>query len=190
MSRTGILLLVFLISISWLNQRCSNLKFYGSTPNTSTPKSTDTKSTENESERTQPSYGIDKDEKLRTEIISYAKQHLGTNYKYGGTTVKGFDCSGFTSHVMGEFNIPLNRTSKDQAAQGKKVAVKNAKPGDLIFFSKGGRIFHVSIVASNKNGQLQVIHSTSSRGVVVDNITNSKYWSSKIHSVRDISQVR
>ena len=185
MSRTGILLLIFLIGISWLNQRCSNLKFYGSTPATSTPKVT-----ESPSKPTKPLHEIDKDERLRTEIISYAKQHLGTNYKYGGTTVKGFDCSGFTSHVMGEFNIPLNRTSKDQASQGKKIAVKNARPGDLIFFSKGGRIFHVSIIASNKNGQLQVIHSTSSRGVVIDNITSSQYWHSKIHSVRDISQVR
>lgn len=185
MSRTGILLLVFLIGISWLNQRCSNLKFYSSTPTTSSPKSDETKS-----KRTKPSYGIDEAERLRTEMIAYAKQHLGTNYKYGGTTVKGFDCSGFTSHVMSEFNIPLHRTSRDQASQGKKIAVKNAKPGDLIFFSQGGRIFHVSIVASNKNGQLQVIHSTSSRGVVIDNITNSKYWSSKIHSVRDISQIR
>jgi len=190
MSKTGILLLVFLISISWLNQRCSNLKFYSATPTTTASKSTNKESTETTAKRTKPSYGIDKDERLRMEIISYAKQHLGTNYKYGGTTVKGFDCSGFTSHVMSEFNIPLNRTSRDQAAQGKKIAVKNAKPGDLIFFSKGGRIFHVSIISSNKNGQIQVIHSTSSRGVVIDNITNSKYWSSKIHSVRDISQVR
>jgi len=185
MSRTGILLLFFLIGISWLNQRCSNLKFYNSTTTTSTSKSTETKP-----KRTKPSYGIDKDEKLRTEIIAYAKQHLGVNYKYGGTTPKGFDCSGFTSHVMSEFNILINRTSKDQASQGKKIPLKNAKPGDLIFFSKGGRIFHVSIVALNKNGQLHVIHSTSSRGVVIDNITNSKYWYPKIHSVRNISQVR
>ncbi|MEM8523688.1 MAG: C40 family peptidase [Bacteroidota bacterium] len=185
MSRTGILLLFFLICLSLLNQRCSSLKFYSSTPTTPTSKKE-----EAQPKRTKPSYNIDRDEKLRTEIIAYAKQHIGVSYKYGGTTPKGFDCSGFTSHVMSEFNIPLNRTSKDQAAQGRKIVVRNAKPGDLIFFSKSGRIFHVSIVASNKNGQLMVIHSTSSRGVVIDNITNSKYWYPKIHSVRDISQIR
>jgi len=184
MSKTGFLLLSFLISISLLNQRCSNLQFYSSTPTTPTNKEN------TKPKRDKDSYGIEKDEKLRTEIIAYAKQHIGISYKYGGTTTKGFDCSGFTSHVMSEFSIPLNRTSRDQAAQGKKISVKNAKPGDLIFFSKGGRIFHVSIVESNKNGQLKVIHSTSSRGVVIDNITNSTYWQPKIHSVRDISRIR
>ena len=142
-----------------------------------------------EPKKTNADRGLDKGERLRTEIVSYAKQHLGTNYVYGGSTPKGFDCSGFTSHVMSEFNIDLHRTSRDQAKQGEKIKLKQAKAGDLIFFSKGGRVFHVAIVASNKNGQIHIVHSTSSRGVVVDNLTNSSYWFPKIHAVKDVSKV-
>jgi len=37
---------------------------------------------------------------LRTDIIRTARKYKGSKYKYGGTTPKGFDCSGFTSYVL------------------------------------------------------------------------------------------
>ncbi|MEM1327185.1 MAG: C40 family peptidase [Bacteroidota bacterium] len=186
MSRTGIILLLGLTIIGFSNQRCSSLQFYES-PSTATrtpeAKSTSTKP------RTTSNYGLEKGEKLRREVIAYAKQHIGVNYKYGGTTPNGFDCSGFTSHVLSEFNIRVSRSSRDQSKQGKSVQLKKAKPGDLIFFSRSGRIFHVAMVAANKNGDIQIIHSTSSRGVVVDHLNTSKYWFPKIHSIKDVSSI-
>ncbi|MEM0992804.1 MAG: C40 family peptidase [Bacteroidota bacterium] len=191
MSKTGIVLLFGLCTIALLNQRCSNLRFYSSTSTTPSPTRTTSTSPSKSDNRkpTKADYGLEKGERLRTEIVSYAKQHLGVNYKYGGNTPRGFDCSGFTSHVMGEFNIQLNRSSRDQAKQGKKIRLKDAKAGDLVFFSKGGRVFHVAIIASNKNGQVKIVHSTSSRGVVLDNLTNSSYWFPKIHTVKDVSGI-
>lgn len=182
MSKTGIGLLLSLMAIGFINQQCSSLAFYesGSAIERSTKAPT----------RTKASYGIAKDEKLRQEIVEYAKQYLGASYKYGGTSPDGFDCSGLTSHVLGEFDIPINRSSRDQAKQGKSIKLKEAKPGDLIFFSQSGRIFHVAMVASNHGGNVKMIHSTSSRGVVLDNLNQSKYWFPKINSVRDMSQVR
>lgn len=182
MSKTGIALLLSLTVIGFINQQCSSLQFYES-------NSTVRRSSETDSSRSKASYGISKDEKLRQEIVEYAKQYLGASYKYGGAAPSGFDCSGFTSHVLGEFNIALNRSSRAQAKQGKSIKLKDARPGDLIFFSRSGRIFHVAMVASNRGGNIKMIHSTSSRGVVLDDLNKSNYWFPKVNSVRDMSQL-
>lgn len=130
---------------------------------------------------------LSKEDKLRDEIISYAKKQLGTSYQYAGRDPRGFDCSGYTYYVMKEFGVKLSTSSKAQANEGKKVDVKEVKPGDLIFFkrTRAGRVFHVAMVVSNTSSGLEVIHSTS-RGVVVDNITKSKYWKPKISSARNV----
>ncbi len=120
-------------------------------------------------------------------VIDYAKDLLGTPYRYGGTDKRGFDCSGFTSYVMKKVDVKMSRTSRSQALEGKKVKLKDAKPGDLVFFKRSsmGKVFHVAIVINNSRNKLEVIHSTS-RGVVIDNISDSKYWHPKIWVVKDI----
>ena len=128
-----------------------------------------------------------KEERLRKDVVSYAKNQLGAKYKYGGTTPRGFDCSGFTSYVMNNFNIKLSHNSGNQAKEGKKIDVKSVQAGDLIFYkrSKVGKVFHVSLVINNNRKGIQVIHSTS-RGVVIDNISESSYWRPKISSARNV----
>jgi|GEM_PF-1875779 len=128
------------------------------------------------------------EELLRKEAVNYAKTFLGTKYKLGGTSPKsGFDCSGFTSYVMKQVDIALSRTSQAQENNGKKVRLKNVQPGDLIFYRRTplGKVFHVSMVVANKEDGIYVIHSTS-RGVVIDNVTKSSYWSPKISSARSV----
>ncbi len=129
---------------------------------------------------------------LREGIVSYGKKYLGTDYVYGGKTPKGFDCSGFTAHVYKKYNIFLEAGSKAQSIQGRKIPVKSVKTGDLIFFTKkkrGKYINHVSIVVSNTNEGISVIHSTS-RGVVIDNITNSSYWYPRILFAKDVTNIK
>jgi cell wall-associated NlpC family hydrolase len=125
---------------------------------------------------------------LRLQVLDYARQHLGTKYRYGGNTPKeGFDCSGFTKYVMDKVDVAITRTSRSQENEGKKIKTKNVKPGDLVFFRRSpvGKVFHVSIVVENSDEGLIVIHSTS-RGVVIDNISKSSYWSPKLSSARDV----
>jgi len=76
--------------------------------------------------------------------------------------------------------------SYHQATQGRHTSINQAKPGDLIFFETKGRVVHVSIVVDNSDDELWVVHSTSSRGVVKDEILNSTYWKPRISSVRDV----
>ena len=130
---------------------------------------------------------LTKEERLRNDIVDYSKKQLGIKYVYAGRDKRGFDCSGFTHYVMHNFDIKLSTNSRAQAKEGTKVDLKKAKAGDLIFFkrSKAGKVFHVAMVVSNKKDGLTVIHSTS-RGVVVDNISKSKYWKPKIWAARNI----
>ena len=88
---------------------------------------------------------------------------------------------------MKNFDITLSPSSRYQAKEGKKIRVEEAQPGDLIFFkrSAAGPVFHVAIVVRNSREGIEVIHSTS-RGVVIDNISKSSYWEPKIFSAREV----
>ena len=111
-------------------------------------------------------------------IISNALRYKGVKYRFGGTTKKGMDCSGIIYVSYLEENVQLPRISRDMAKRGKKVALKNAKKGDLLFFktSKKGRgINHVGLIVSVKNNQIRFIHSTTSRGVITS-LLSEKYW--------------
>jgi len=130
----------------------------------------------------------DRETELRKSIADYAKQQLGSKYKYAGDSPKtGFDCSGLTSYVMREFDISISRSSRAQAQEGKKVVLQDAMPGDLVFFkrSRTGPVFHVALIVKNDRNGVHVVHSTN-RGVVQENISQNKYWKPKIHQVRNI----
>lgn len=132
--------------------------------------------------------GYDQETRLRSEVVDYARGFLGAGYRYGGRDPKkGFDCSGFTYYVMNHFEVPLSTSSRYQADEGKKVEVRQVRPGDLVFFKRTpmGRVFHVALVVANDRQGLQVIHSTS-RGVVIDNISKSDYWRPKLSSARNV----
>ena len=127
---------------------------------------------------------------LRKEIIRYASKFEGVKYKYAGSDPKtGFDCSGFTCYVMKKFNLDVGRTSSVQATRGRRIRKDDARAGDLIFFSKNGsrgKISHVGLVAANGGDGLSVIHCTTSRGVVKENISRSSYWTPKYRFVRQV----
>ena len=122
----------------------------------------------------------------RQNIVSFAKKQQGSPYKYAGRSPRGFDCSGFTHYVYDAFDINLTPVSRVQETEGRKVLLKNAQPGDLIFFRKTnlGSVFHVALVVNNDADGISVVHSTSSRGVIVENISKSSYWKHKISSAR------
>jgi len=124
--------------------------------------------------------------KERRKLVRSAMNYIGVNYVYGGKSPTGFDCSGLTTYVYQQHGISLKGSTRDQIKIGKSKSLDEAEAGDLIFFKNNGRIVHVSIVAENLDSELWVVHSTSSRGVVKDEILNSSYWRPKVAGVRDI----
>jgi cell wall-associated NlpC family hydrolase len=107
-------------------------------------------------------------------IINTADSYVGTKYVWGGTTPKGFDCSGFLQYVFRQHGIELPRTSRQQVQVGQIVAknLASLRPGDLMFFAgNGSRISHVAMYAGND----QIIHSSSSGGGVgYDDLSSSR----------------
>jgi cell wall-associated NlpC family hydrolase len=113
-------------------------------------------------------------------IISYAKNFLGTPYKWAGATPSGFDCSGFISYIFGNFGFSLVRTAGGIAEFGETVRLADIQPGDLMFFkgrdASSSRVGHVAMVVEVAPGAIKFIHASSSRGIVIDNFTTSKYY--------------
>jgi peptidoglycan hydrolase-like protein with peptidoglycan-binding domain len=106
-------------------------------------------------------------------LVADASQLLGTPYLWGGTTSKGMDCSGFIQNVFQKSKIQLPRTVAQMWNVGQSVS--KPKVGDIVFFetyTKGPS--HAGIYIGNN----QFIHSGSSTGVTVSNLTLN-YWSSR-----------
>jgi len=117
--------------------------------------------------------------KVREGVLKEAKKHLGTPYKYGGITPKGFDCSGFTQYVYSKNGKQLPRTARVQATTYQTVKLSKAQSGDLVFFgSSKNNISHVGIVVSNN--PLTMIHASSSRGIMISNVDADSYWKPKL----------
>ena len=116
----------------------------------------------------------------RDEIVLTALKHTGRNYQSGGKTPEtGFDCSGFTSYIFNQNGIPISGSSDQQAKLGTHKSKDSLLPGDLVFFGNESRISHVGIVASIGDNDFEIVHSTTSAGVKIDNITQSEYWQSR-----------
>jgi cell wall-associated NlpC family hydrolase len=122
--------------------------------------------------------------KSRKEIVELAKKYVGTPYLYGGISPKGFDCSGFTSYVFSQSGYNLPRTAQSQSERFDKVKTNQAQPGDLVFFgSSKTSISHVGIVISSPGSPLEMIHASTSRGVIIGKVDADPYWSPRLQFV-------
>lgn len=118
-----------------------------------------------------------------SQIVSTAKKYLGTRYVYGGSSPRGFDCSGFTMYVYKQYgySLPHTATGQWESTVGKRVYSSSAlQSGDLIFFcdpsrSNGKACSHAGIYIGNG----KFIHASSSRsgGVIISSLY-SNYYSS------------
>ncbi|MDI6604577.1 MAG: C40 family peptidase [Thermoanaerobacteraceae bacterium] len=124
------------------------------------------------------------DRSFSTRLIEYSKQFLGTRYVYGGSSPNGFDCSGFTQYVFGQFGIVIPRTADEQATVGTMVDFNNLAPGDLVFFRTLGSytINHAGIYI----GDGEFIHSSSGRGKVMISRIDSGYYYKNFAAARRV----
>lgn len=102
-------------------------------------------------------------------IKQVAFKFLNTAYLWGGKSVFGIDCSGFTQSVYKFLNIALLRDAQQQATQGELVGfLQEAVCGDLAFFDdEDGHVIHVGILLS----ETEIIHAAGK--VKIDKIDNA-----------------
>ncbi|PJI93754.1 C40 family peptidase [Luteimicrobium subarcticum] len=67
-------------------------------------------------------------------VVEQAVRYKGVRYVYGGSSPRGFDCSGFTRYVYKHATgRTLPRSSSAQRHVGRVVSRSHAKPGDLVY---------------------------------------------------------
>ena len=121
-----------------------------------------------------------------THLIQTALKYLNTPYLWGGRSIFGIDCSGFTQMVYKINGYKLHRDAHQQAAQGIKISINQSQKGDLAFFKNDkGKIIHVGILMeSNKilhaHGQVR-IDNLDAKGIYN---TEKKTYTHYLHSIR------
>jgi cell wall-associated NlpC family hydrolase len=107
-------------------------------------------------------------------LIETVASWVGTPYRYGRSSKRGTDCSGFVTSIYRDvYGIDLSRSSQSMFGDVKRVKKDNLRTGDLVFFKRGPKqpIFHVGIYL--KNGKF--IHSATNGGVMVSSLSERFY---------------
>jgi len=91
-------------------------------------------------------------------VVTISSSYLNVPYLWGGKSVFGIDCSGFSQQVFRYFGKKLPRDSGDQAKLGEDVGfLAETRAGDLAFFDNAeGIITHVGILLNNH----EIIHAS------------------------------
>ena len=116
---------------------------------------------------------------MRSSVVEFASQFIGNPYVWGGTSLTdGADCSGFVQSVYRQYGYELPRVAEDQAQYGTKIAVEDARPGDLIFYARDGYIYHVVIYA----GDGKTVEAMGTNyGIVQGNVNyGNAVWATRI----------
>ncbi len=122
----------------------------------------------------------------KSELRHIVDSYLGAPYKYGGTTEKGMDCSGFVWRVFQRLgrNSFKRVSSARMRKLGKPVSMRNAKAGDLIFFRKWGRVGKVNHVGILM-GDGTFAHASSKKGIIYTSL-DDEYFKKRFAGIRRI----
>jgi murein DD-endopeptidase len=114
---------------------------------------------------------------LHQPVLDIATTELGTPYRYGGSTPRGFDCSGLVYYAYYKAGIRVPRSTMAQYRHARPVALNNLQPGDLVFFRNAYRsVSHVGIYAGNG----RFIHAPSRGRVVSYDSLDDPYWKKRL----------
>lgn len=105
-------------------------------------------------------------------MIAVAARYVGVSYRYGGTTPRGFDCSGYTQYVFGQLGVRIPRTADQQYDAVTRISSSQTRAGDLVFFLGSGGAYHVGIYAGGG-----MLYDAGRSGQV---ITKRDIWSADI----------
>jgi cell wall-associated NlpC family hydrolase len=111
-------------------------------------------------------------------VVGIAMRYLGVPYVWGGSSPRGFDCSGLVMYAFGQMGISLPHSTYALWGMGSAVSRDQLQPGDLVFFSG---LSHMGIYI----GGGQFIHAPHT-GDVVKISSLSGYYASAYYGARRI----
>jgi lipoprotein Spr len=105
-------------------------------------------------------------------LYFFIESWFATQYRYGGTSREGIDCSAFTSKLVSSvFETTIPRTAREQYAFTSRIDRENLQEGDLVFFNTRGGVSHVGFYLGNN----YFVHSSVHGGVKISSLTESYY---------------
>jgi lipoprotein Spr len=119
--------------------------------------------------------GVNVESLKNNELLRFIENWYGVKYLYGGTTMKGIDCSAFTQVLLKNvYGIATDRVVGDQYNKCNKINRAELQIGDLLFFKHKDKSYltHVAFYLGNN----KFIHASVNKGITIDDL-NSKYYS-------------
>lgn len=131
------------------------------------------------------SHSMNFSDRWRFQVVSSARQYLGTPYVWSGINSDGFDCSGFVYYIFSKYDIQIPRMADEQYQIGVSIGKTDLQPGDLVFFStyEPGPS-HVGIYT----GDGRFIHASSGANQVTITSLNSPYYLERYLGARRIAK--
>lgn len=108
------------------------------------------------------------------QLLEKVNEWIGTPYRYGNSTKKGTDCSGFVTRIYKEvYGVDLSRSSRSMFQDVKRVKKDQMQAGDLVFFRRSPKqpIYHVGIYLSED----KFVHSATNGGVMINSLQEAYY---------------
>ncbi len=113
-----------------------------------------------------------------TYLFNFIDEWWAVRYRYGGTTMRGVDCSSYTGQLLYTvYGTSMPRTAREQYRVTSRLRKDELQEGDLVFFNTRGGISHVGVYLSDG----YFTHSSCSHGVTISNL-NETYYSRKFIS--------
>ena len=105
-------------------------------------------------------------------FVKVATGFIGAPYRFGGSSLKGIDCSSFVQKIYKIFDITLPRNAAQQSKVGISVSREKLTEGDLVFFHTKRSLGHVGIYIGNN----EFVHASSKGKIIrVDSLDTPYY---------------
>lgn len=121
---------------------------------------------------------------LQTKVVQSARSQIGARYRAGGTTPRGFDCSGLIWWAYKQNGINVPRMTRDQAKAGRNVNRRSMQVGDILVFNtrQGRNGLHTGLYT----GKGMFVHSPSSGKRVRQDSLQTGYWKKRLIRIRRV----